>query len=84
MKDMYHQCETVERCAAGTSEPPQWTLPFTTDPHSAFHDSHHNIFIDGKYQTRGTLVYDVLGLSRSKCKGEIHAGGGTGIAEGSL
>ena len=35
VKDMYHQCETVVRCAAGKSEPMQWKLDSTKDPLSA-------------------------------------------------
>ena len=35
VKDMYHQCETVMRCAAGTSEPFAVKLDSTKDPLSA-------------------------------------------------
>ena len=35
VKDMYHQCETVVRCAAGTSEPFAVQLSSTKDPLSA-------------------------------------------------
>ena len=54
VKDMYHQCETVVRCAAGTSEP----CAGSAVSHFLVH---HDGFTDGTHKKKSTLADDVRG-----------------------
>ena len=55
VKDMYHQCETVVRCDAGTSE------PFAVEVGSAFSPFLFAIMMDSLTETseKSTLADDV-------------------------
>ena len=63
VKDMYHQCESVVRCAAGTSEP--FAVEVGLHQGSAFSPFLFAImidgFTDGKHHKRSTLSDDVRG-----------------------
>ena len=60
MKDIYHQCETVVRCAVGTSEPS--AVEVGTPPRIRFQPfpvCHYDGFTDGKHHKTSTLADDV-------------------------
>ena len=88
VKDMYHQCETVVRCASGTSEP--FAVEVGLHQGSAFSPFLFAIMMDSlTLNIRKEVPWQMMfagdvGLRCAVRKGERRAGVGTGAVEGSL
>ena len=81
VKDMYHQCETVVRCAAGTSDP--FAVEVGLHQGSTFNPFLFAIMMDSLTENseKRTLADDVRRRCGALCKGERRAGVGTGAVE---
>ena len=77
----YHQCESVLRCAAGTSEP--FAVEFGLHQGSVFSPFLFSIMMDSLTEKK-TLADDVRRWCGAVRKGERRAGVGTGAVEGSI
>ena len=78
VKNMYHQCESVVRCAAGTSEP--FAVEVGLHQRSAFSLFLFSIMMDSLTE-KCTLADAVRRLCGAVRKGEIRHGVGTGAVE---